>query len=100
VRLVSVRGSRDGGATDAKVDTQGCGPCEDVADLEFELGVKSSAAEAEMVLIDFVAHALRSCKKTCREHEGADDLVLGVNSMIIQREGREPPPLALGYGPA
>ena len=36
------------------------GLVEDVADLGFELGVKSSAAEAEMVLIDCVAHAPRS----------------------------------------
>ena len=52
------------GANDAEVDTQGSGLCEDVADLEFELGVKSSTAEAEVILIDFIAHALRSCKKT------------------------------------
>ena len=36
---------------DAKVDTQGCGLGENVADLRFELGVKSSAAEAELVLV-------------------------------------------------
>ena len=74
---------------------------ENVADLGFELGMKS-CAEEEIVFIDCVAHALRSCKKTCREcrREGADDLVHEVNAMIIQREGREPPPLALGYGPS
>ena len=35
----------------AKVDTQGCGLGEDVAELRFELGVKISAAEAELVLV-------------------------------------------------
>ena len=43
--------ARDGGANDAKVDTQGCGLCEDVADLGFELGVNSRPAEAEVVLV-------------------------------------------------
>ena len=38
-------------AIDAKVDTQGCGLGENVADLRFELGVKRSAAEAELVLV-------------------------------------------------
>jgi hypothetical protein len=34
-----------------EVDTQGCGLGEDVADLRFELGVKSRGAEAELVLV-------------------------------------------------
>ncbi len=38
-------------AIDVKVDTQGCGLGEDIADLRFELGVTSSAAEAELVLV-------------------------------------------------
>ena len=41
---------RDRGAIDVEVDTQGCGLGEDVADLRFELGVKSRAAEVEVVL--------------------------------------------------
>ena len=123
---------RDGRAIDAeemrapsmlRLIRRGCGLCDDVADLTFELGVKSSAAEAETVLA--VAHAPRSCKKSiasaigklqttkderfrartipCRRYHpdvtkvGLD---LGVNSMIIQREEREGPPLALGYGPS
>ena len=42
---------RDRGAIDVKVDTQGCGLGEDVADLRVELGVKRSAAEAELVQV-------------------------------------------------
>ena len=41
---------RDRG-TDVEVDTQCSGRGEDVADLRFELGVKGSAAEAELVLV-------------------------------------------------
>ncbi len=37
----------DRGVIDVKVDTQGCSLGEDVADLRFELGAESSAAEAE-----------------------------------------------------
>ena len=33
-----------------KVDIQACGLSEDVADLRFELGMKSSVVEAELVL--------------------------------------------------
>ncbi len=42
------------GSIDVKVDTRGCGLGEEVADLRFdsmELGVKSSAAEAHLVLV-------------------------------------------------
>ncbi len=42
---------RDRGAIDIKVDTQGRGLGEDVADLRFEQEVKGSAAEAELGLI-------------------------------------------------
>jgi hypothetical protein len=48
---------RDSGAIDFKVDVLVSGICEDVADLRFELGVKSSAAEAELDLAVCVAHA-------------------------------------------
>ena len=34
-----------------KIDTQGCGLGEDVADLRFELGVESSAVETELVVV-------------------------------------------------
>jgi hypothetical protein len=34
------------------LDTQGCGLSEDVADLRFEVGVESIAAETELVLVD------------------------------------------------
>ncbi len=64
VSEIGVCAREEMGANDAEVDTQGSGLCEDVADLEFELGVESSTAEAEVILIDFIAHALRSCKKT------------------------------------
>ena len=40
---------RDRDAIEVKVDAQGHGLGEDVADLRFELGVKSSAAEGELV---------------------------------------------------
>ena len=36
---------------DVKVDIQGCGLGEDVADLRFERGVESNTAEAELVLV-------------------------------------------------
>ena len=36
---------------DVQVDTKGCVLGEDVADLRFELGVKSSEAKAELVLV-------------------------------------------------
>ena len=42
---------RDRGAVDVKVDAQCSDLGEDVADLRFELGVKDSAAEAELVLV-------------------------------------------------
>ena len=42
---------RDRGAIDDKVDTQGRGLGEDVADLSFEQEVKDSAAEAELALV-------------------------------------------------
>ena len=48
---VTVREAIMRSAIDAKVDTQGCGLGENVADLRFELGVKRSAAEAELVLV-------------------------------------------------
>jgi hypothetical protein len=38
-------------AIDVKVDTQGCVLGEDIADLRFELGVTSSAAKVELVLV-------------------------------------------------
>ena len=38
-------------AIDVKVDTEGCGLGEDVANLRFELGVERSAAERELVLV-------------------------------------------------
>ena len=41
----------DIGAINIKVYTQGCGLGEDVANLRFELGVESSAAETELVLV-------------------------------------------------
>ena len=43
-------------AIDVKVDAQGCGLAEGVADLRFELGVKCIVADAELVLVG-VAHA-------------------------------------------
>ncbi len=43
---------------DVKVHTYGCGLVEDVLDLRFELGVESSAAETELVLV--VLHMLNS----------------------------------------
>ncbi len=55
---VSVCTCRDRGAVDVKVDTQCSGLGEDVANLIFELGVKGSAAEAELVL--FVLRMLNS----------------------------------------
>ncbi len=39
------------GSIDVKVDTQGCDLDEDVADLRFEVGGESSAAETELVLV-------------------------------------------------
>jgi hypothetical protein len=48
---VSVCTCRDRGAIDVKVDMQCSGLGEDVANLRFELGVKDSAAEAELVLV-------------------------------------------------
>ena len=39
------------GAIDVKVDTQGCDLDEDVADLRFGVGVESSTAETEIVLV-------------------------------------------------
>ena len=46
---MSVCACRGRGAIEVKVDAQGRGLGEDVADLRFELGVKSSAAEGELV---------------------------------------------------
>jgi hypothetical protein len=46
-----------------KVDTQGGGLCEDVTDLRFDLGVKSSAAEAELVLVVLRMLNSSSCTK-------------------------------------
>jgi hypothetical protein len=46
---VSACACRDRDAIEVKVDAQGHGLGEDVADLRFELGVKSSAAEGELV---------------------------------------------------
>ncbi len=40
---------KDRDAIEVKVDAQGHGLGEDVADLRFEMGVKSSAAEGELV---------------------------------------------------
>ncbi len=42
---------RDRGTVDVKVDAECSGLGKDVADLRFELGVKDSAAEAELVLV-------------------------------------------------
>ena len=40
------------GVIDVKVDTQECGLGENVADLRFELGVKSSAEQSSYALIE------------------------------------------------
>ena len=41
---------REGGGHNIKVDTQGCGLGENVADLRFDPGVKRSTVEVELVL--------------------------------------------------
>ena len=41
---------REGGGDNIKVETQGCGLGENVADLRFDLGVKRSTVEVELVL--------------------------------------------------
>jgi hypothetical protein len=48
---VSAYARRGRYSVDVKVDTQGCGLGEDVADLRFELGEKSKVVEAELVLV-------------------------------------------------
>ena len=48
---MSVCACRGRGAIEVKVDAQGRGLGEDVADLRFELGVKSSAAFVEEIRI-------------------------------------------------
>ncbi len=48
---VSVCSWRIRDVIDVKVDTQGGGLVEDVTDLRFDLGVKSNASEAELVLV-------------------------------------------------
>jgi hypothetical protein len=60
---VTVREAIMRSAIDAKVHTQGCGLGEKVADLRFELGVKSSAAEAELVLVVLRLFNSGSCQE-------------------------------------
>jgi hypothetical protein len=56
---------------------RGCGLGEGVADLRFELGVKSSAAEAEVVLVVYWAHAqLLKLQKMSLQKEKAHKLTV------------------------
>ncbi len=60
---------RDRGTVDAKVDTQCSDLGEDVVDLRFGLGVKGSAAEAELVLDVLRMLTSGSCKKADSYHD-------------------------------